>query len=219
MSDSGTRSPSGQSIFWVLALAVCSLGLVGAARLELWPEAKEELWPEAKEEVWVPKDDIPVYHRIVAAELTQVQKDKEDLPSGIVKSGSSLEGRYTLETLSKGDPMTADQLGPHVPRGTLKDRVAVAVEVSSAGALRGKVAPGDEVRVLPVASSWGKTVPEELRFNDVVVLEVEPTAKDSESKKEAGRYVVVLAVPEGGTGRVAQAGAGKGWQIYRSTSE
>ncbi len=168
---------------WLLTLVVLALSLGGAFYLYSLEQPVTTLY--------VPEADLPAYHLIAATDLMTTT-----LPTAVLASKSPLQetglvGRYTIQPLTAEKPVAAAQLVPVVDEKYVPDTTAVAIPATAAMVYNGQLASGAIVTV------WTVTDTEQAKplLGEVLVLDVQKVAGQSDTEEKAFPYIVVLAVP------------------------
>ncbi|MFN3763402.1 MAG: SAF domain-containing protein, partial [Anaerolineae bacterium] len=105
----------------------------------------------------VPARDLPPYHVITAGDLIVASIPARRVTAETVRNAQDLVGRYTLQTLPAGRPLSRDQVVAVPDPALITDTLAVAVPADATTILGGVLRPGDVVAVAVVPAGDAAT--------------------------------------------------------------
>ncbi len=167
--------------------------MVGAAGAGyLWLRGNE------RHQVWVATADIPAYRQFSHADLRLAWIRASELPRDSLAKDAVVLNRYSLSPVGRGKPLSAAEVGPALPDGSLRSRSILSLPASAADLGGALIARGGRITVL--LSSTASEEPRSETLDDVFVLDVRPLGK------QADAYTVVLGIPAAGESALLAAG-------------
>ena len=164
---------------WLAACCI-TIGIVGALYLG-WREA------QSMNTITVPviADDLPAYHLITTADLTDTLLLASELPAQTLTTTAKLLGAVSLAPLTAGKPITAGQVlsitDPILTAGTLVTAIEAGPGITFGGQLRSG----------SIVAAW---IENRRVLDRLLVLDVKQFATGNTANLTP-RYVIILVVP------------------------
>lgn len=180
-------------LLWLLALTAL---LTAAAALRQYVVQL----PKPPRLVFVPRHDLPAYYRIRTEDLRPRLDFTGNAEAETPKKASDIVGRYTFQSLRKGEPIAEANLGPAIDGALFSGKTAIEVSLTEATLLNGMPNAGDFIDVAfgpPAAQGQQSQTSPGASFQNVLVLNGRPTETTNSAAPVPSEknHVLVLALP------------------------
>ncbi|HEV2915328.1 MAG TPA: SAF domain-containing protein [Pyrinomonadaceae bacterium] len=152
---------------------------------------------KSKPQVQVPvvAMELPAYRLITPQALESRTVTPGDVAPNVLKDQKDIVGRYTLQTLAKGEMIHRGEIKELPDEALLKETTAVAIAATPAMILGGSLKAGDIVSLTIVPQASETQHPAALTLENILVLDVKPLPGQAAGSPAANRFLIVVALP------------------------
>ncbi|WNB85155.1 SAF domain-containing protein [Cellulomonas sp. ATA003] len=132
--------------------------LIGIGVLALTAMGIVYLRANGTESVWVVTRDVPAYHQVRQLDLSMEDVPRTSVPNDALTDEDAILGKYTVQSMSRGDPITRGALGPAQIGAVVDGLSLVALPATLPQVLNGELRRGDTIELLFASRIDGQAV-------------------------------------------------------------